>query len=184
MENKDIQFHITVKGIVIYEGKTLILKRVRPSSDGLGYWELPGGGLEYGEDPHQALVRELKEETGLDIEIIKPVYTFTAIRPHYQTVGIGFLCIPTNDQVKISFEHTDYKFVDEDELEKTLDPHIFNDIKKTIEEYKEIRDRKIQKWIDENFIDRAVTWEMDGANAIKVTDKTGDSMVVQLDEID
>ena len=47
MENKDIQFHITVKGIVIYEGKTLILKRVRPSSDGLGYWELPGGGLEY-----------------------------------------------------------------------------------------------------------------------------------------
>ena len=81
MENKDIQFHITVKGIVIYEGKTLILKRVRPSSDGLGYWELPGGGLEYGEDPHQALVRELKEETGLDIEIIKPVYTFTAIRP-------------------------------------------------------------------------------------------------------
>ena len=171
MENKDIQFHITVKGIVIYEGKTLILKRVRPSSDGLGYWELPGGGLEYGEDPHQALVkefrvpinkyiyelpaglvdsddenfesavkRELKEETGLDIEIIKPVYTFTAIRPHYQTVGIGFLCIPTNDQVKISFEHTDYKFVDEDELEKTLDPHIFNDIKKTIEEYNQIRE--------------------------------------------
>ena len=92
------------------------------------------------EDPHQALVRELKEETGLDIEIIKPVYTFTAIRPHYQTVGIGFLCIPTNDQVKISFEHTDYKFVDEDELEKTLDPHIFNDIKKTIEEYNQIRD--------------------------------------------
>ena len=138
MENKDIQFHITVKGIVIYEGKTLILKRVRPSSDGLGYWELPGGGLEYGEDPHQALVRELKEETGLDIEIIKPVYTFTAIRPHYQTVGIGFLCIPTNDQVKISFEHTDYKFVDEDELEKTLDPHIFNDIKKTIEEGKAV----------------------------------------------
>ena len=92
------------------------------------------------EDPHQALVRELKEETGLNIEIIKPVYTFTAIRPHYQTVGIGFLCIPTNDQVKISFEHTDYKFVDEDELEKTLDPHIFNDIKKTIEEYNQIRE--------------------------------------------
>ena len=82
----------------------------------------------------------MKEETGLDIEIIKPVYTFTAIRPHYQTVGIGFLCIPTNDQVKISFEHTDYKFVDEDELEKTLDPHIFNDIKKTIEEYNQIRE--------------------------------------------
>ena len=71
MEN--IKFHITVKAIVIYHQKILILKRVRPSSDGLGYWELPGGGLEYGETPHEALIRELKEETGLDIKIIKPV---------------------------------------------------------------------------------------------------------------
>lgn len=55
---------------------------------------------------------------------------------------------------------------------------------KTIAEYKEIRTEKIQKWIDENFIDGAVIWEMDGANAIKVTDTTGDSMVVQLAEID
>ncbi len=103
MENKDIQFHITVKGIVIYEGKTLILKRVRPSSDGLGYWELPGGGLEYGEDPHQALVRELKEETGLDIEIIKPVYTFTATGLLSDKWVLVFM-YSTNDQVKISFE--------------------------------------------------------------------------------
>lgn len=55
---------------------------------------------------------------------------------------------------------------------------------KTIAEYKEIRDKKIQKWIDDNFVEGAVEWEMNGANAIKVTDKTGDSMVVQLDEID
>lgn len=39
MEN--IRFHITVKAIVIYHQKILILKRVRPSSDGLGFWELP-----------------------------------------------------------------------------------------------------------------------------------------------
>ena len=49
MEN--VRFHITCKGIVIYKHKILILKRVRASSDGLGYWELPGGGLEYGETP-------------------------------------------------------------------------------------------------------------------------------------
>ena len=47
-----------------------------------------------------------------------------------------------------------------------------------------VSEKDVQKWIDENFIDGAVTWEMDGANAIKVTDKTGDSIVVQLDEID
>lgn len=51
MEN--ITFHITVKAIVIYRHKILILKRIRPSSDGLGFWELPGGGLEYGETPQK-----------------------------------------------------------------------------------------------------------------------------------
>lgn len=55
---------------------------------------------------------------------------------------------------------------------------------KTIAEYKEIQAQKIQKWIDSNFVNGAVTWEMDGANAIKVTDKTGDNMIVTLSEID
>ncbi len=55
---------------------------------------------------------------------------------------------------------------------------------KTIAEYKEIRDKKIQKWIDDRFISGSVTWEMDGASHIKITDKTGDSMVVSLDEIE
>ncbi len=136
---KDVRFHITVKGIVIHDDRVLILKRVRPSSDGLGYWEFPGGGLEYGETPHQALVRELKEETGLDIKVLKPVYTFTAIRPNYQTVGIGFLCIPMTDQVILSDEHTDYKFVDEEELKEKLDPLIYNDAVKILEEYKQLK---------------------------------------------
>lgn len=135
MDKKTIQFHITVKGIVIYRGKTLIMKRVRPSSDGLGYWELPGGGLEYGETPHEALIRELKEETGLDIKILKPIYTFTKIRKNYQTVGIGFLCIPVNDHVVISEEHTEYKFVDEEELRQMLNKEIYEDIKEAISEY-------------------------------------------------
>ena len=37
MEN--IRFHITVKGIVVFKQKVLLMKRVRPSSDGLGYWQ-------------------------------------------------------------------------------------------------------------------------------------------------
>lgn len=135
-----IQFHITVKAIVIYNDKVLALKKVKPSTDGYGYWEMPGGGLEYGETPHEALIRELKEETGLDIKIIKPVYTFTAIRPNYQTVGIGFLTIPTNDDVHLSNEHTDYKFLTKDELKEILNENIYNDIAYTIDEYTKTKD--------------------------------------------
>ena len=54
---------------------------------------------------------------------------------------------------------------------------------RTISEYKEIQKNRIQKWIDDRFISGSVTWEMDGANAIKVTDKTGDSMIVELSKI-
>lgn len=142
MSEKKIRFHITVKGICVYNGKTLIMKRVRPSTDALGYWELPGGGLEYGETPHEALKRELREETGLKIKIIKPIYTFTAIREDYQTVGIGFLAIPEDDHVHISEEHTDYKWVNEEELKTTLDPHIFNDIKEALFEYDKMKEYK------------------------------------------
>lgn len=132
---KNVRFHITVKGIVILNNQILLMRRIRPSSDGLGYWELPGGGLEYGETPNQALIRELKEETGLDIIIIKPAYTFTKIREDYQTIGIGYLCIPKNNHVQLSNEHDDYLFASIDKAKELLDNEIFNDIIYTIEEY-------------------------------------------------
>lgn len=55
---------------------------------------------------------------------------------------------------------------------------------RTIAEYKEIRNEKIQKWINDNFVEGSVKWEMSGASAIQVTDKTGDSIEVSLTEID
>lgn len=54
----------------------------------------------------------------------------------------------------------------------------------TIEEYKKMQREHVQQWIDQNFIKDSVTWEMDGALHIKVTDKTGDSMIVALQDID
>lgn len=54
----------------------------------------------------------------------------------------------------------------------------------TIAEYREIQKNRIQKWIDDRFFSGSVTWEMDGALHIKITDKTGDSMTISLDEIE
>lgn len=55
---------------------------------------------------------------------------------------------------------------------------------KTIKEYKEIQKKRIQKWIDDRFVEGSVTWEMSGASHIKITDKTGDSIIISLDEIE
>lgn len=54
---------------------------------------------------------------------------------------------------------------------------------KTIAEFKQRQDDLIQNWIDENFVFGAVTWEREGALNIRITDKTGDSMLIPLDNI-
>ena len=54
-------YRVAVRGIIIFEGKLLMIE-----SDS-GELKLPGGGIDYGEDDCQALVREVKEETGYDV---------------------------------------------------------------------------------------------------------------------
>ena len=48
----------------------VLLCRIAPGDPDPGHWTLPGGGLEFGEDPRDAAVRELAEETGLRGEVL------------------------------------------------------------------------------------------------------------------
>ncbi|HSW98935.1 MAG TPA: NUDIX hydrolase [Candidatus Saccharimonadales bacterium] len=62
MENVPCTYRVSVKAVIKdVEGRVLLLRE----SD--GSWELPGGGLEHGEDPRAALVREVAEETSLTV---------------------------------------------------------------------------------------------------------------------
>ena len=54
---------------------------------------------------------------------------------------------------------------------------------KTIAEFKQRQDEIIQNCIDANFMPGAVTWEHEGALNIRITDKTGDSMLIPLADI-
>jgi 8-oxo-dGTP diphosphatase len=59
-----------VKAVIVSEGKFLILKQ---EVAGKAIWDLPGGKVDWGEDPHETLKREVREETNLEIEIQEPL---------------------------------------------------------------------------------------------------------------
>jgi 8-oxo-dGTP diphosphatase len=57
---------LAVSAAIIREGKVLIVRRARPPARGM--FTLPGGGVEAGESLHEAVKREVREETMLEIE--------------------------------------------------------------------------------------------------------------------
>ena len=59
---------IAVRAIIRQEGKTLLLRRSTGRSSILGKYELPGGKIEYGEQPEDSLNRYLTTDTGLTIQ--------------------------------------------------------------------------------------------------------------------
>ena len=58
--------YLAVSAAIFRDGKVLIVRRARPPANGL--YTLPGGGVELGETLEEAVVREVREETGLDVE--------------------------------------------------------------------------------------------------------------------
>lgn len=55
---------------------------------------------------------------------------------------------------------------------------------KSIAEFKQMQRAEIERWIDEHFLPEAeITWKMHGANAIELTDKNSDTLVVPLNEM-
>ena len=65
---KDGEYHLTVLGVIRRtDGKYLITRRVLSKSWAPGWWEVSGGGVQAGESSYEAVLREVKEETGLDV---------------------------------------------------------------------------------------------------------------------
>ena len=51
---------------IVYKNSLLLIKRKKPPYQ--GYWSLPGGKIEFGEYPQEAIIREIQEETGLIVK--------------------------------------------------------------------------------------------------------------------
>ena len=75
---KEGEYHLTVLGAIARpDGTFLITKRVMTKAWAPGWWEVSGGGVQAGESSEEAVRREVKEETGLDVRNAEGGYAFT-----------------------------------------------------------------------------------------------------------
>jgi 8-oxo-dGTP diphosphatase len=66
----------SARALIIHDGRILVMQRKRfsmRSGEWIEYYSIPGGGIERGEAPEEAVVRELREEMGVDIRVINQV---------------------------------------------------------------------------------------------------------------
>lgn len=82
---------LTVDALILYDRKLVFIRRLNSPFE--GQFALPGGFVEIGETVEEAAVRESKEETGLDIELIKlhGVYSDPGRDPRGHTVTVCYI---------------------------------------------------------------------------------------------
>jgi ADP-ribose pyrophosphatase YjhB (NUDIX family) len=99
-------------GAVILDGDNVLLIR-RASEPLKGQWSLPGGRLELGETVQQAILRETREETGLDVEPLQLLGVYdlidrdetNAIRYHYLLVD--WICTVSGGELRAGDDATE-----------------------------------------------------------------------------
>jgi ADP-ribose pyrophosphatase len=109
------------KGLIVHtaiidgSGRVLIIKRSKNNNVLPGYWDIPGGTLEDGEDPAAGAVRETKEETGFDI--YDPTLFFQRSNidkvKNKQFVTLVFSAKYSGDEIFLNpKEHDEYVWID------------------------------------------------------------------------
>ena len=126
-EQKQI-FGVATKGLIIKDNKLLIVYK---SKEEAREWttvanavdanyevrrDLPGGRLAFGEDPKAALQREIDEEVGLKVDILRPLDVWHLIKDQFQLIGINYLCIWKDGEVVLSDEHEAYEWLTKAQL--------------------------------------------------------------------
>ncbi len=133
-EDKDSeQVYRTVDGIVQKDNKVLLIRRKFPPFQ--GFYALPGGFIEEEESEKNAVIREMKEETGLSVEIRKKfgVFDEKGRDPRGYTVSNVYVCdVREDSEPRASSDAMDAKFV---EISKAKDLQLAFDHNKILDKF-------------------------------------------------
>src|SRR3989344_8224212 len=120
----NIKVFAATKAFIVYKDKVLILKESSKYKDGsnIGRYDVVGGRVNPGERFDESLLREIKEETGLDVKIGKPFYV-GEWRPkvndeQWQIVGTFFECFSKSNKVVLSQDHDKYLWINSQDYQK------------------------------------------------------------------
>jgi 8-oxo-dGTP diphosphatase len=106
---------VSVGAVIVDGGRVLLIKRGQPPLQ--GRWSLPGGVVEVGETLHEALVREVREETGLEVEVGPVVEVLERIerevdnRVEYHYVIIDYRCLVRGGRLTCGSDADDARWV-------------------------------------------------------------------------
>jgi 8-oxo-dGTP diphosphatase len=113
---------VLVGGIISQKGKVLLLKRAMTKKFLPGYWDLPGGKVEFGEEPDEAIIRESREETGLDVHMVEPYNAWSYVakignKMEHCTEIDYIMQLKGRKKITLSpDEHSEFKWFGKDEL--------------------------------------------------------------------
>ena len=118
------RFLIGVKIIITnHNGDILLLKRSDKTSRPHG-WDFPGGGVDKGEDPLTAAIREVQEETSIMITSPILLHISHGEMDAGEYLIIGYSAKAANNEVTISWEHEDYAWMIISEVSQLLLPDV------------------------------------------------------------
>ncbi len=123
------KYRILVKGVVQYEEKYLTVCKWFDDRVSEPYqWGFIDGAIEFGEEPEKAVLRLITEQTGLPATLDRILYTWSFMTGDVFNIGISFLCRVTFDEVVLSEELVDSRWLYKEELEGTIDRRILDDL--------------------------------------------------------
>lgn len=116
--NKDtVLFRVSASALIFEEGRILLAHR-----RDIDWWNLPGGGMEAGETLEEAVIREVYEETGLQVEVEQLVGVYS--KPQKQEVVLTFRCKKTGGTLHATEESRACRYFAPEELPaNTLPKH-------------------------------------------------------------